>query len=278
MIRTKTTYGGKTIFVIGGSSGIGLAMARRLAEDGAHVAIFARRAKVLDQALQEIVTSAKASGQTCKAYVLDASSAADARSVLAQAVSDLGVPDVLVNSAGGATPQAFEDVTQDDLSRTLSANVFSVWHPCQVLAPQMKARGAGAIVNVSSVAGLVGVYGFTDYSLAKFAVIGFSEALRSELKPHGVSVQVLCPPDTETPGFERENKTKPAETKAVSEGAKLMSATDVADQCLKQIGSKPFLILANRESRFIDVLRRFIPDIVRTQIDQTVRKTRAAKT
>jgi len=258
-------FSGKTVFIVGGSSGIGRELARGFGERGAKVAIFARRKGVIDDAVADI-------GMNARGYELDAASEADAQRVLGDAMAELGVPDVLINSAGGAKPQEFEKVTGDDLAWTLNANLYACWFPCKAVAPHMKARGSGNIVNASSVAGLIGVYGYTDYTLAKAGIIGFSDALRSELKPYGVSVQVLCPPDTETPGFERENETKPAITAALSEGASLMSAREVAESCVRQIGAKPFLILANRESKFIEVLRRFAPGAVRGQIDSAIAK------
>lgn len=266
-------FSGKTVFIIGGSSGIGRELARGLARRGARVAIFARRRAMLDVALEDIETT-----RQLHAFVLNAADESETQEVLSRAVAELGVPDILISAAGGAKPQEFEKVTGEDLAWTLNANLYSCWYPCRFIAPLMKRRGHGAIVNVSSMAGLVGVYGYTDYTLAKAGIIGFSDALRSELKPHGVSVQVLCPPDTETPGFERENETKPAITAALSEGARLMTASDVAERCIAQIGAKPFLILSNRESRFIEFLRRVAPGLVRGQIDGAIAKTlRSAK-
>jgi len=263
-------FSGKTVFIIGGSSGIGRELARGLARRGARVAIFARRRAMLDAAVEDIEAT-----RQLHAIVLNAAEESEAEEVLTRAVAELGVPDVLINAAGGAKPQEFDKITGEDLAWTLNANLFSCWHPCRVIAPMMKRRGHGAIVNVSSMAGLVGIYGYTDYTLAKAGIVGFSDTLRSELKPHGVSVQVLCPPDTETPGFERENETKPAITAALSEGARLMTASDVAERCITQIGVKPFLILSNRESRLIEFLRRFTPGLVRGPIDSAIAKALA---
>jgi len=108
--------------------------------------------------------------------------------------------------------------------------------------------------------------------MAKFGVFGFSESLRSELKPAGVSVQVLCPPDTDTPGFEAENKTKPIETHALSEGAKLMSAEKVAKGLLKEIGGKKFIILSNRPSKIFYALRRLSSRLTFAEIDRIIAK------
>lgn len=267
----RVKVAGGLAFVVGGSSGIGLALGRQLAEQGTSVALFARRLDVLESAVEQLRATA-ADGTRVERYQLDASNALEVDEVVARAMEELGVPDLLINSAGGAKPQRFEDVTEQDLLHTIKSNVLSTWYPCQSVVPRMKQRGSGTIVNVSSVAGIVGVFGFTDYSLAKFGIVGFSEALRSELEPHGIKVQVLCPPDTQTPGLERENETKPPETAAISAGAKLMSAEDVAVACIRNLRSRRFLVFPNKESRFIDFARRWIPGIVRWQTDVVVRR------
>ncbi len=103
------------------------------------------------------------------------------------------------NNNGRAYPRKFADVSCQQFDETMRINMYGIWNTCAALVPHMKEQG-GAIVNISSIAGFVGVFGFTDYSASKFAVIGFSEALKSELKQFGITVQVLCPPDTDTPG------------------------------------------------------------------------------
>src|SRR6185503_5941588 len=108
-------------------------------------------------------------------------------------------------------------------AETMAVNLAGCWHMIQALLPHMKARG-GYIVNTASLAGLIGVSGYSDYCASKFALVGYSEALRAELKLVGIEVSVLCPPDTDTPGFATENRTKPEETKAISASARLMSA------------------------------------------------------
>ena len=92
----------------------------------------------------------------------------------------------------------------------------------------MKAQGRGGrIVFVSSQAGQVGIFGFSAYSPSKFAVVGLAQVLRMELQAHGIFVSVAYPPDTDTPGFEEENKCKPEETKLISETAGLFQPEQV---------------------------------------------------
>lgn len=268
---------GQTVFIVGGSSGIGLAAACQLAADGANVAIFARRPEVLERARQEIVAHQKEPSSSVSAYSLDAADFAQTQEVFARAAGDLGKPSVLINSAGGSTPHRFIDMDADQLDRTLRSNVAPCWNACKAVVPYMMERDAGTIVNVSSLAGLIGVYGYTDYCLAKYGVVGFSEALRSELKPNGIKVQVFCPPDTQTPGYDEENKTKPVETIALSAGANLMSAADVADALVDGLSSNKFVVLANRESRLFWALQRYAPGLGRIYIDHVIAKAQAKK-
>ncbi len=136
----------------------------------------------------------------------------------------------------------------------------------------MKKKG-GLIVNVSSIAGFIGVFGFTAYSASKFAVIGFSEALKSELKQHNISVSVLCPPDTDTPMLIKENKIKPAETAAISESAKIMSPEAVADELIKGMKKNKFMIIPGFDGKFTFLGKRLLPGIVEKIVDRIIRKS-----
>lgn len=136
----------------------------------------------------------------------------------------------------------------------------------------MKKKG-GIIVNVSSIAGFIGVFGFTAYSASKFGVIGFSEALRSEFKQFNINVSVLCPPDTDTPMLHKENIGKPVETAAISESAKIMSADAVADAIIKGMQTNKFMIIPGFDGKFTFVAKRFLPGIIEWMIDRTVRKS-----
>ena len=204
----------KTIYIIGGSSGIGLSTARLLAQKGAHIIIFARNENRLASAMAEIKSQKISDDQLFGFLALDVSVRERVESVMEKAVSDFDVPDMLINCAGRSYPRHFEDITFDQFDETMKINLYGIWNTISVLVPYMKQKG-GHISNVSSIAGFIGVFGFTDYSASKFAIIGFSEALKSELKKYNISVSVLCPPDTDTPAFEVENRTKHEETKAI---------------------------------------------------------------
>lgn len=265
-------FAGKIAFVVGGSSGIGLSTARLLAVEGAHVLVLARGKERLEKAADIIRFSRKDPGQKVGWMQLDVSNQEMVHAVLARAVESFGVPDLLVHCAGRAYPRYFEDISYEQFEETLRTNFFGVWHTAAALVPCMKEKGGGCIANVSSMGGLIGVFGYTDYSASKFAIVGFSEALRSELKRYGIRVCVLCPPDTDTPAFPIENLTKPEETKAISGAAKLMSPDDVAAALLKGIRKGRFLILPNLESRIVWLARRLFPGLVDFAMDREIRK------
>jgi short-subunit dehydrogenase len=269
-----TDFDSTLAFIPGGSTGIGLAVARRLAGRGAVVAIFARRREPLVAAAAEIGRQRRRGTQRVEWRQLDVADAGQVDAVLGSAVADLGAPDLLINCAGRAIPNYFERIALAQLEETMRINFYGCWNTVSALLPHMRGRG-GCIVNVASLAGLIGVFGYTDYSASKFAVVGFSEALRSELASHGITVSVLCPPDTRTPGFERENATKPPETRAVSAGASVLSAEQVADALLAGIAKRSFLIIPGRTARLGHLLKRLLPRLVERVMDRQVRKTKA---
>jgi len=270
MMKLKE-FTGKIAFVTGGSSGIGLACAGLLAARGTDVAIFARGREQLDKSLVLIEGNRVAQKQRFMAFGLDVSQRDQAENVLNKAVSDLGVPDILINSAGISFPQRFEDIPHAKFDEIVHVNLNGTWNTVSILLPHMKKRG-GYIVNVSSVAGYIGVYGLSAYSASKFAVMGFSEALRSELKRFNISVSVLCPPDVDTPMLEKSNRIKPEETRAISSSASLIKPIDVAREVVAGMGRGQFLILPGSGTKFTHTMKRLFPGLVESIMDGQIKK------
>jgi 3-dehydrosphinganine reductase len=129
----------------------------------------------------------------------------------------------------------------------MDLNYFGAVHMVQALLPDMLARGSGYIVNFSSMAGFLAPFGYTAYVPSKYAVRGFSDSLRLELKPLGIRVSVVFPPDTDTPGMAAENKTKPYETlEAFS--SKLAAPTHVARGVLRGMQRRQYVILPGTDA------------------------------
>ncbi len=268
-------FEGKNVYITGGSSGIGLAAAELLAGRGANVIIFARGKERLEEALERITARKKNDGQRFAYRQLDISDREAVDKVMAGAVKEFGPPDILINSAGRALPDYFENITYEQMDDSMKLHLYGNWNTIKALLPHLKQR-QGYIVNVCSVLGFMGVFGYSDYSASKFALMGLTESLKSELKPCGVGVSIVCPPDTDTPGFEVENRNKPRETVAVSEGGGLLQPEQVAEAMLKGM-EKGKYIIAPGSARTIYLLRRHLPWLVDLVMDRQIAKVQKSK-
>jgi short-subunit dehydrogenase len=268
-------FNGKTAYIFGGSSGIGLETGKLLATAGAHVFLFARTMETLQAAEKDI--SASASGEACRfgSLSVDVTEPERVNAAIETAMARFGIPDLLINSAGRGSAYHFKDISYTEFDRTMKINLYGTWNTVAALAGHL--RPGSHIVNVASIAGFVGVFGFTGYAAAKFGVIGFSEALRSELKPRGIGVSVLCPPDTDTPGFHEENRTKPEETKKISANARLMQPDQVARALLRGLRKNRFMIIPGFDGKLTYYARRLLPGLVAAIMDWDVRKVQKAK-
>jgi 3-dehydrosphinganine reductase len=177
------------------------------------------------------------------------------RAAVAAAVSDvtaeLGPCDVLLTCAGIAHPGYFEQLDDGIFRRTMEVDYFGTLYAIRAVAPSMIERRRGSVVGISSGAGLVGVFGYTAYGPAKFAVRGLLESLRCELAPYGIHVGCVCPPDTDTPQLAYENQFKPEETRALSGSIKPLTADRVAASITHGIERRAFLILPDWRSRLL---------------------------
>ncbi len=250
--------------------GIGLAVARAFARRGAHLLLFARREEALKKAVDEVRSCVRSAGQRIGYRTMDVGNHEEVCRIAAGAAEGFGPPDVLINNAGIGYPRYFEDIPYAQFDATIKTNLYGTWNMISALLPFMKERG-GYIVNVSSIIGFLGVFGYADYAASKFAVMGLSEVLQSELKRYGISLSVLCPPDTDTPGFKDENLTKPPETWALSENAKVLTADQVAEALLRGMRKRQYLIIPGLEGRFILWAKRFIPSLVNFVMDRQIR-------
>ncbi|HEY2620657.1 MAG TPA: SDR family NAD(P)-dependent oxidoreductase [Acetobacteraceae bacterium] len=181
----NTPLRGCTALVTGGAKGIGLAVARRLAADGATIALIGRDSSALKQAADELAARHAVADVTDHAALRDA-------------VASFGQVDVLVNNAGAAISKPFLKHAVSDFRAMLEVNLLSAVVASQVVLPEMRAHGFGRIVNIASTAGLKG-YGYvTAYVAAKHALVGFTRALALETVKDGITVNAVCPGFTDT--------------------------------------------------------------------------------
>ncbi|KAE8597719.1 hypothetical protein XENTR_v10016575 [Xenopus tropicalis] len=225
---------GAHVVVTGGSSGIGKCVAVECFKQGAFITLVARDEGKLVQAKKEIEKYSINDKQVVLCISVDISKDyRQVENVIKQAQEKLGPVDMLVNCAGMAIAGNFEEIEIDKFARLMEINYLGSVYPSRAVISTMKERRMGRIVFVSSQAGQLGLFGYTAYSPTKFALRGLAEALQMEVKPYNIYVTVAYPPDTDTPGFAEENKTKPLETKLISESSSLCQADQVARVIVK---------------------------------------------
>jgi 3-dehydrosphinganine reductase len=265
----------KVIYITGGSSGIGLEIARQVFSMGAHVLLVARDPKKLEEAKRDVDKNRRNQNQKIKTMSMDVQDEAITREKLRSAVEEFGAPDILITSAGIGAADYFENITYDTFDATIKTNVYGTRNVIAALLPSMKQKG-GAIAIISSIAGLLGMFGYTAYGTSKFALMGFAECLRSELKRYGIRVSVVCPPETDTPLIYAEAKTIPPEARALKNLAGFLKPDYVARYIIKGIANKRYLIIPGFMARALYYTQCYLPGwIVRLSADLTA--ARAAK-
>lgn len=226
------------VLVTGGSSGIGRAFVREVGGRGARVSVLA----LPDGDLQSVDAELRAAGTPVFTTGVDVADAAAVGAAVQAAERSLGPVQALLTSAGIAHPGYFTALDDTVFRRTMDVDYFGTLHALRAVVPGMVERGAGSVVGISSAAGLVGVFGYTAYGPAKFAVRGLLEALRCELRPHGIHVACVCPPDTDTPQLAYENRFKPDETRAISGRIAPMPPERVASSIVRAMELGTFLV------------------------------------
>ena len=201
----------RVALVTGGSSGIGLATAKLLAAGGAHVWLVARDEARLHAALAEVNAARRTTMQCCGALSADISNADEATAVIRRVAAIVDSPSIIVNSAGIVFPGYVEELDPAAFRRQIEVNYLGAVYVTQAALPAMLKRRAGHVVNVCSVAGFLGMFGYSAYGASKYALRGYSEALRAELRPRGIDVSVVFPPDTDTPQLAYDKAARPPE-------------------------------------------------------------------
>lgn len=259
-------FADKTAIVCGGSMGIGKETAKEIALLGGSVCLVARRREPLEATAREIEEIKRGDSQFVETLRCDATDAERFKPLLTDFVERRGVPDYLINCVGYARPKYVQDLMLGDFRERMDTNYYGQLVPILLLLPYFLEARRGHIANVSSMMGYLGIIGYTAYAPTKFALVGLTDALRHELKPYNIRCSVLYPPDTDTPGFEKENETKPRECAIMSSTVKLLSAQKVAEVFVEGILKKRVAIMPG-EAGMVWRLNRLFPWLVRWVTD-----------
>jgi len=195
MAPRGTTFRGRTVLVTGASSGIGREAALAFAAAGANIVLLARRAKLLAR----VAAEARALGAATLVASADVTDATAVAGAFRRAVQRFGAVDIVVNNAGVMIPSTVEDLRVADLQKMLDVNLVGALHVMQAAVRVMRAQGHGHIVNVASLAGRRGFSPLGGYCASKFALVGLTEALRTELVGEKIHVSLVMPGVVDTP-------------------------------------------------------------------------------
>lgn len=217
---------GKVALVTGGSRGIGAAIAEKLAKNGAHIALTYLSSP--DKA-NEVVGKCKAYGVNAKAYQSNASVYSEAEQLILQVISDFGGLDILVNNAGITKDNLILRMSEEQWDQVINTNLKSCFNLTKHVAKQMMKTRSGSIINISSVVGVFGNAGQSNYAASKAGMIGFTKSMAKELASRNIRCNAIAPGFIETEMTHvLDEKTKEIFLKSIPLG-RLAQASEVAD-------------------------------------------------
>jgi 3-dehydrosphinganine reductase len=269
----KQPFKGKNAIICGGSQGIGKATAREILLLGGNVCIIARREEILQETADKLNKFKHKESQFIETISCDATDKEKLQPLIEKFINQHDVPNLLINCVGYAYPEYIQNLKFRNFKKNMEVNYYGQLVPTLILLPYFLERKKGHIGFVSSVSGYLGLIGYTSYTPTKFAIRGLADALRHELKPYNINISVIYPPDTQTPGFDEENKSKPEELRMISEGGGILSPEEVAEEFIQGILNEKFEIFPG-EAKFIWRMVRHVPKLVRWIVDRDYRKAR----
>ena len=223
------------VIVTGGSSGIGLAIAKLYASRGDRISLLARHLGRLEQARAEIASLPGIDSSRIQIASVDVASAAQTSSAVENCEASFGPCDILIASAGIVEPRTFDAMPVSVFDEQIATNLVGTANVVRAVYKGMKSRRNGKIMMISSGAALIGIFGYTAYCASKSALGGFAEALSAEAAAWGVRISICFPPDTLTPQYRREISMRSAEAEILMGSVKPWNADTVAARIVRGV-------------------------------------------
>jgi len=272
-LKKKQPFKGKSAIICGGSKGIGKATAKLFTQLGGNVCIVARTLDTLTDTAEEIKNLKLSENQLVEVISCDTSNMEQVKRLFNEYIKKFGVPDYSFNYVGISYPNYTDKLTIEDFKFHMDTNFFGQLNPILTILPYYMERKEGYFINMSSIAGYIGVMGYAAYTPTKFAIVGLSEVLRNEYKAYNIKVSIVYPPDTDTFGLHEEAKTRPEELNIIAERAGLMQPDEVAEIIIKGVLKEKLYIHAGI-SKFYWRIMRLFPKLVHKFSDSDLKKAR----
>lgn len=251
----------RNILITGGSSGIGLDLAKAYVKQGANVMLLARNQSRLEDAVAACKALCLSADQKVMAFSVDVSDSEAFNHSVNDIKDQIGTLDLIILSAGIVQSVKFMEQSEQDFNDIMYTNVAGSRIVAKAFLPDMITQGKGQVCFVSSLGGLIATYGYSAYSASKFAVIGMAGALRQELYSSGIGVSVLCPPEVDTPMVAKEASHILPETRFVKDIGGLLNTATVTKAAIKGINKNKFIIVPGFKGKASYLLARYIPNI-----------------
>ncbi|MGH8461266.1 MAG: SDR family NAD(P)-dependent oxidoreductase [Stenotrophobium sp.] len=264
-----TMFRNKHIIITGGSSGLGLELAAMLAAEGARIALIARDSTKLAEVAGELRRQYPAA-QIDVVSVDVRDEAAISETMRTLATKNDGI-DMLINSAGILREGYFERLPMQDFRDVMEINYFGLLHATRAALPYLK-KSSGRLINIASMAGLTGAFGYTPYCAAKHALVGLSESLRYELRPMGVAVHLVCPAEFDSPMVDELDRNRTPENRAHTLTIPKATVEQIAAGTLSGIRANRFLIVPGGLTRAAAYNICHFPGVSRMLGDRVVAK------
>jgi len=259
----------KVAFVSGGGSGIGLNLTRALLADGAAVAIF--DLKVDDALLNDL--HGISPHVRVERYLVDITDPDAVEKAMDEAARALGAPDFAINCAGILRTAVFAEMSYALFDQTMQVNLYGSRNFAAGVLRHMQPGGHLALI--ASLAGMCGSYTHGAYATSKFAVVGLAEVLRTELKPKGIDVSVVCPGEIQTPMLAEERRVGSKVTEIVNEFAGVLPVEVAVQGMLDGLRRRTFMITPGFKARLTRYLARSHTGLFRWVVDRKVAKALA---
>lgn len=265
----KLSFRNGHVVVTGGNSGLGLALAKALAGEGARLTLMARNAEKLARAAAEI--NAAHPGSVVGTHSVDVTDEVSCAEAMDAAAEGRGGIDALINNAGILREGHFQELTSNDFRQVMEINYFGVLNATRAALPHLR-NSKGRLINVASIAGLVGAFGYTSYCASKHALVGLTSCLRFELEPIGVTVQLVCPAEFDSPMVDDLDKSRTPENRAHVRTIPKATLDAIVSDVVKGLATDRYEIVPTGMARAAVKMARLAPGLLRRAGDRAIAK------